>query len=740
MKKIILLLIFINFYISVSADYYFNSSYKILKNYNKNLIDSNYLHFSDIGCGFLGLKNNAIDIVFREVNNDSLNYRKFSMQFLNSLDSLVGINVNENFNQTIQIENLDTIIHNENYTGGENFSYNELYSNMNLEVKFNSNKINYLIRTVGLINQYKFKLRGLDSIRYNLQIDSNLNCFINNKKFILPKFYAIQIDTLNDTTFFNSQYTVNNDTISLNIPNLDSLKYTQIFTQDYNGVTSNYSSYLIESENYELNDSITYTFKNEQCELIFYTKEYFLNDYLRSLNFNQNYKFPTLKKRNLNYKYTKNDYLVYDRIFNKFDNNDTINIIKVKYDWKGDLIVLFKTNNELGGSFNSTLDDSVNFNYQPNAYHNNVLTKISNNGDIHSSYYINFYDSLFYNNKLNLSDFIIKDYDIYFIGSCIFNYYDTLYSLNQFDKYNQNSIQKGVIFKFNTYYNMLFNNLFLGHSLINEYLHFNCINLDENEKKGLLTIGGITNSKSILDSNLWNKSTNNSDNIIISINTSLDSIYKVVKIGGSGEEINGNQYFEFKNYLFKNYDKFYFFGETNSSEFETDSLISNIRQYNNYSTFVCNLDENLDLKKVLFLESNLNNSINDVAFSFNKIAVSMQTKSNIFQMADSLQINSIDSVSTNTTYDKTFTTIFDEELLSFYNGNYIYKPIWTSYIESINSNLNTNNLFFDEEYLKVYINTKSNNIILTNNYNLNNNFNNFYNDGCILKVNFLSFY
>ena len=728
-----------------SDEYKFYNNYFFHQNDN-SFIDSSFKYFSDLGCAHLGVDESNIYLQFKDVDGDSLVYNSINLKFLNVIDSNVIINVEKQSVIQLQYEdeNKSIIYNNKNNSYGY-LDIRNLYNNVNFAFKFNNGNLDYkLISYNNDLSGIKLKLQGIDSIVHNLTSDSSIYIYSKSKYFILPKIKAIQIDTLRDTTEIICNYVVSNDTLSFYSSSIDTNKVLIIQSESFNNI-SNYSfdKYDFEGSGYYYKDSILITQHSGSKSIIILKKEYLINDYLRNLTLDSNYKYKINLEKTVNYKIYNNDELSKEMILARINEFDTLEIHNIKANNFDEFILLGTCNFPLSGDFKRKLADTLKYNFQ-NLPINNIFFKISQLGNIYQTYYLNFFDSTYSDYNFYVDDFIENRYDYYFVGSGKF---DNLDSANFYSKkllkYNKTSEQKGFIVKFNTFYNMILNSAYFGHSgSTGEYLHFNNMieSYDQLEAKNVFYISGLTNSTSILEDSLWDKDESSNDNIIIKISSSLDTIYKAAQIGGANEELNNSMldYYKTVNKLLKVNDHISFWGITNSNSFYNMSdtnIIKNTKTNSSFDVYGVNLSLNLDFQKLLFVESDEDDFINEIISDDSYIYLHITSRANDFQLSDSLLVSSLDSISLSTTYKKSFFSIITNNLFWENDNILTHKPFWVTYLESIDSDLSVVSGFkVNPDSFTFYLNTKSENIIFIEDYILNSGQSLINEDACKLKI------
>lgn len=720
--------------------------------YNKfdNFIDSSIHYWTDANKGFVGIGKEKLLFQFRKFDNDTLIYRSVELVFLNQIDTLPELfgNMSKQFQYVAQNSSAN-IIYNEVLDAYENIMVENLYKgisftfnlhNLFLNLQFNCTK-NYDV------SKLKFTISGLDSIKYVSPLDSSLKCFYNDDYFIINKLTSIQTDTLGDTTIISNHFIISNDTISIGFVGLDTNK-TLVLESIILDSTSynNNEDYSIISDEYILDDKLHLISENEsKNKCTFIEREVYINDYLRNLDLDSNYKF--LSGYNRSYEYHFLD--IYGRHINertlaRFTLADSIKFLAQESDNFNRIVVVLETFKELNCGFKNKLVDTLNFKYQDSSS-NLALFYINSLGELSDSYYLRLFDSSELNIQYHVSDIFIKNYNIYLLGSGIFNFNDSiLFSQNYLDNFINTSSQKSFILQFNTFYNSFINNAYFGHSgNTGEFIHFNTIipRFDKELERDVFFIGGLTNSTNILNDSLWDKNSGDVDNFIIKIGYNLDTIYKAVMIGGSSSEfkiVNSNDYLKCKNFLsYIGNDRMNFWGQTNSNNFfntNGTNIIKNTKIGNDYDIFSLEINNNVEIKKLLFYDSSEDDELSAVKLYEGSFYVLVRTKSDDFQMANELEFNSIDSISMNTTYQKGFLFSIDQTL--FLGETLNYALYSSSFIESTDSNLMlSENIIINFNNIFLGVNVKSENLILTSEYNLNFGYNNIKYDGCLIKIN-----
>lgn len=650
-------------------------------------LDSNIKYLSNCNDVVIAYKDH--ENIFKVFKEDG-NYLKntfFKMTLLNNVNYVLQSS-NESLSSYIKNIYSDSINEiKDSYKYDDLFYIDTNYKNkLYYNVSNNKFQINFESFRVLDVFNLRYKLLNIDSVK--LDIDSNLVVFTKLNEFIIERIKVRQYDSIAvDSVLKPLNFNISNDTISIALYGLDTNKLTS--TSYYNNSSSNsYINYSQSEQAYE--QSALKIINDPDGNSFILSEQKFPISYTFS-NFSSSITTDTLVNIKAFFieKYDKYNQMIYNNLIGYSSATQSPEFQTIKANTSNEFVLVGHTLNEIKGEIQKVLIDSTNYNNFKSNFFNGFIFKFDSKCKIKYANYLNFSTN---NCNVYISDYKKIGYRDFVIGviDSLYNK-DSLYIACDLTKNNNYTA-----FVMN-YKHMLFQNsefLLVSPNLNNEYIHFSSIDYNY-DLIGNIIIGlsGTTNSTSILNDTVWQKSTNNNCNFIFTTNYFIDTISKALKIEGNLNEGKYQSKLDFhKNFtkLFVNDDShFTHFALTNSNSFTTnnDSLcVKNYKVNNKYNLFVTQIDTNNKINSLLFINSYKDQDLINVKSGNNNYSILLQGYSNDF-ILPSLRDTIVSDTLTDTLKIHSNFIIINSTLSLTKNlqtNLFEYSPVWLSYFDNNN--------------------------------------------------------
>lgn len=705
-------------------------------------LDTNLRYISQLSNGFMAITKSGFILDIHSKTSDTISQLPIKFQVVGADDS-ASVSVGKAYYTDYPSIDSNQIISNiEKIPYYTNLSINRIKPKLSLNLSVFSKYIMPAFNCDSSYNSSTIKIQvfGFDSLRYNGTLDSSVSIFTKLGVFQFPKLKGVQYDTSYNETNIPIDYSVNGDTIIVNIATYNTLRALYIRP---NISIQSYNNLQLSISEKSLTDSILSSISVDDY-IVEISNETLLSDKLmRFINFGVIQKKHTTAYQLLSLK-TTNEYLkeTDSKFIGIIPSTASTRIMGMKVNSFGEISALGYTDSRIKGEFDSLLVDDVLYTYYTNS--SNFLITIGKYNTMKSTLYLN---TIVDTAHVYLSDYYVNGYDYYFVGSA------TDISDSSFIAYCPNcslkgiSQQKVVIAKYDNFYKQ-FDRIALFGATTNtgDWMHATTINsyYDTLRKKDMLLVAGATNSRYFLNSTFWTKSESSVDNFILHTDMTLDTLYQAFKVGGTSDEsistFSASNWFNHINRIFINESIMTLWGISASSQssFIPSAYLgtcqTNGKTYSNIDIYAANISLSGAYKQTIFISGNMDDYLRDVQYNSDEYIVLTQTKSNVMPLAGYSSLANYDSVSASTTYNKGFINVIGSTLVKTNSPTQLQNN-WSSYLESPTKDVFMNNLAVSNLEIYVAASISSLDFFKFSSYQLNGDLTTTPNDGALILIN-----
>ncbi len=556
--------------------------------------------------------------------------------------------------------------------------YKDTINENNFILNYENNKMKIYLDFVNskFISSFYLKFTGVDSLIKNS--DSTVTINTSNGNLKIDKQLVNLIDS--NGIFTNNvyiEYLVNNDTLRFSSISVDTNK--SLITDE---------QFFIDHKKQSLLSSDVNDCKIHQFEVDNSDAKYVINSNVINNNYMPGYTsssltIDTVRKVEL-YRISK---LYSISNFSKsnifgyvFDSIGKTEFTDFKFSNFNNLTLIGFTNNPIGGLYKTVLLDSGNYIDFKAQKVNSFIMKFDFDCKLKYSNYINFVQG----SNIYANSYINENYCDFIVG-----YVDSLTNIDSLNVgFNRSSNKNSVAFL--QYYNHKKEKSkysFISSIINGELTTFSHISsIRKQNSSPLLLITGTTNSSgTYFGTSNWNKSnqTNAVFNCIVPL--FIDTIYRLTKIDGLGEEGNfntKNDYYKNKSFSFKPNNNTYvcFLSNSNSFNNQDTSMYTNNKINDISIPTIARINDSSKVNKILYLNSDSNHTELNFEKTLGGFTIFSNTKGKVY-------CNSSNTLSySDTTYSSSFTNsvvtyINDDLSLSTLNNMVVFAPKYFSFVK-----------------------------------------------------------